>query len=269
MDRLLIGKNSYRSCLGPEGAGEKAYEMALSSVDADVLIIKKKDNGEFIGRSLLFRQGNFVILAPIMGYRRINEMLYDESFLLQIGNQIIEKSICQKDNLDYVFLTTWGFMKRMEFLFVADTKFGKGLPHCDIEPLAYLIASKELLKNPVKKDLSKEDIHLDLTKEQNILYYKDRLPINRKESDYTKDIRRIKALEGATLDDGTFENTDYDEVYIGQDWYIALKDREVVSTGIYKVEDARQKEEISRVIDYIVEQGNLNKMGKSWMKKKK
>lgn len=261
IDRLLIGKNSYRSCLGPSEAGEKAYEMSLSNVDADVLIIKKKDNSAFVGRTLLFRQGNFVILAPIMGSRGINKMLYDEKFLMQIGNQIIEKALSQQDNLDYVFLTTWGIPKKMNFFYLADTKLGRGLPHCDIEPLAYLIASKKSFKNPAKKDLSKKDIHLKLNVKEQALYFKERLQISRKEVDYIQDIQKIKALKmDASYSNEVLisEDEHYDEVYVGQDWYIAIKDKKIIETCIYKVDDPRQNTEITMVIDNLVEQGMMN-----------
>ena len=263
VDRLLIGKNSYRSCLGPAGAGEKAYELALSSVDADVLIIKK-DKSEFIGRTLLFRQGNFVILAPVMGRRGLNKMLYDEEFLMQIGNQMIEKAILQQDRLDYVFLTKFGLLKKLDFFYLADTKLGKGLPHCDIEPLAYLIASKELLKNPDKKDFLKEDIYLDLDAKDQVLYFKERPPVNKKEANYIKDIQKIRGLKmdnSSNAEINISKDEDYDEVYVGQDWYIAIKDKKIVETCVYKVEDPRQDAEITMIVDNLVEQGMMNSSG--------
>lgn len=261
INRLLIGKNSYRSCLGPDEAGEKAYKMALTSVDADVLIIKRKDNGKFVGRTLLFRQGNFVILAPIMGSSGIHKMLYDEKFLMKIGNQMIEKAVLQQDHLDYVFLTKYSAPKELDFYDVVDTKLSKGLPHCDIEPLAWLIASKIDFSNPNKENWSNQDIRLNLKNQKNNLYHKERLPMNRKESGYLKDIQRIKAL---TIDDShndeglIFQNERYDEVYFGQDWYIAIRDKKIIETCIYKVKDLRQNIEINMTVDSLVEQGIMN-----------
>lgn len=261
IDRLLIGKNSYRSCLGPSEAGEYAYEMALSSVDADVLIIKKKDSGEFIGRTLLFHRGNFVILAPIMGSRGINKILYDKDFLVQIGNQMIEKAILKQDHLDYVFLTGFGLPKKLDLFYLADTKLGKGLPHCDIEPLAYLIASKRGFKDSNKKVWSKQDIHLKLKNQKNNLYFKERPPVNKKEANYIKDIQKIRALKmdnSSNAEINISKDEDYDEVYVGQDWYIAIKDKKIVETCVYKVEDPRQDAEITMIVDNLVEQGMMN-----------
>lgn len=257
IDRLLIGKNSYRSCMGPEGAGSKAYKMALTSTDADVLIIKNKDNNEFVGRTLLFRQGNFVILAPIMGSKQINKMLYAEKFLMQIGNQIIEKALLQQDHLDYVFLTSFALPRGLDFFYLTNAKIGRGLPHSDIDPMGYLIAAKKGLENFDKKDWSKKKIHLSLRNQKNNLYYKERIPINRKDSDYIKDIQRIEALQiGDSLHNP--KNVNYDEVYIGQDWYIAIKDKKIIETCVYKVDDPRQNTEINMIIENLIEQGMMN-----------
>ena len=57
------------------------------------------------------------------------------------------------------------------------------------------------------------------------------------------------------------KDEDYDEVYVGQDWYIAIKDKKIVETCVYKVEDPRQDAEITMIVDNLVEQGMMNSSG--------
>ena len=63
------------SCIGPGGAGDKAYYQALTGHNADVIIITDKNTNEFVAHSICFRKGNYVVLAPIQGIRGIEESL--------------------------------------------------------------------------------------------------------------------------------------------------------------------------------------------------
>ena len=90
------------------------------------------------------------------------------------------------------------------------------------------------------------------------LYSSRREKLRVKSSNYQEDIRRIKALEiisekhpkqkeSLIEEFHSLSDANFDEVYIGQDWYIALKDNHLLSKGIFKTSDIRQQEEMRAV----------------------
>ena len=82
-----------------------------------------------------------------------------------------------------------------------------------------------------------------------------------------KDMKRIKSLNIQATHGIEFnflkeefdciEKLDCDVVYIGQDWYIALKENEIISQCIYKIEDERQEIEITETLNKL--KGNSGK----------
>ena len=242
IDRLLIGKYSYQSCIGIKSAGEEAYKLAVNSKDADVLLMRDKYNHQVVGRSLIFRRGNFLILGPIMGVRNINDILYNEDFLLHIGNEFLDKTIENNDNIQYVLITLPIVIERkcLSLPVIDNKKICKKLPHSDIYSRALIIAS------------NKKKINLRPSKKIKKIYLKNREPIQLKETNYELDILRIETLarlqKNNPKDISISDIAPYDKVYVGQDWYIGMKDDKIVSSTMYKVEDIRQRQEIESII---------------------
>lgn len=257
-DKLLMGIYCSGSCLGVDGAGEEAYMEALTGDRADVVFVRKKDNQEFLARFLMFRKGNFVIMAPIQGSHGHCESLYQEEFLTKIGNQILNSAKKNHDSLDYVFMQHAKLYDKelAHFPIVMNECLSEGIPHCDILDSAWLVAT-------TKKEIElKPDSHLKS-------YPKVRGKVMVKDSDCNIELARIKALEIFREED-SFEQeilknefdailkTRYQQAYIGQDFYLAIRGDGGMEKTILKTNDHRQKEEISGCLDKIMEQLTIN-----------
>lgn len=245
-ERLLIGKKCNFSCIGPGGAGEKAYYQALTGHNADVIIITDKNTNEFIARSICFRKGNYVVLAPIQGIRGIEESLYQPKFVSGIGKQMIKQSLESKDTLEYVFLSPDGRFLDDYFPIIEDSYLIDPFPHADLDEIAYLIAST---KDP-------EDVEIDSTIPMPIIYKTKREKVKGKEEASNENLTKIKALDILLTEETTkreekernFEpvnKENYDDVYMGQDWYIAIKKGKIVEEVVLPTEQEAQIKEIA------------------------
>lgn len=245
-ERLLIGKKCDFSCIGPGGAGEKAYYQALTGHNADVIIVKDIDTNEFIARSLCFRKGNYVVLAPIHGTRGIEESLYQPEFVSEIGKQMITQSIENGDNLEYVFLSPDGRLLDKYFPIVEDSYLTDPFPHADLDEIAYLVASTK----------KQETAQIDSTIPMPIIYKTKRESVKGKDEASNENLTKLKALDVLLTEDSeireekerNFEpvnKENYDDVYMGQDWYVAIKEGKIIEEVILPTEQESQITELS------------------------
>ena len=247
LDRLMIGKNCVGSCLGPRGVGKNAYNMALTSKNSDVIIFTKED--KFVGRIVLFRKGNYIVMAPIQGPKGLNKALYSSEVLDYIGNKICDVAKNNNDNLDYIFLTYDSIKLLKNHRIVESKLFKEGFPHCDLEEQAYLITS------------NKDDDILSIDDNLSTTYKKKRKETICKKDNYKEDILRIRALQifmssielSSKLKTNFSNINDYERVYIGQDFYIGINKDKTIDKVILNTNDIRQKEEIERIINGIIE----------------
>lgn len=253
VEKLLMGIYCLDSCLGLNDAGEEAYLEALTSRRADVVFVRKKETLEFVGRFLMFRKGNFVIMAPIYGTNSYCRSLYQEEFLSQIGNQILDLAHEAGDSLDYVFAKHIHLMDELmpNNTVVFNRCFKEEIPHCDITSTACLIAAR------------REDIELCPDGDVSI-YLKKRNDVLVKDQDCRSFLTRIKALEISRerdllqkkkLEDEFDEilKTNYQKVYVGQDWYIALREDGCIEKTLLNTNDDRQREEIFSILDQVID----------------
>lgn len=254
-ERLLIGKNSYKSCIGPRGVGQEAFDFALTSSFSDVLLIKEKETNKFVGRSIMYRLGNSIIMAPIKGENKENEELYNEEFLTLLGNKIIEEANLRGDNIDYVFLTK---LDKIDFENIKtddNEHFLRTLPHCDLSEKFYVIgqSTRRTFVNPSLK-------------RQNT-YTKKRQEIMKINSDIQEKLLHIKGIQIHTAHSDARKNilkeefqkikdNNYKCAYIGQDWYLAVKeDNTIENVIIHHTKEIEQ--EIESVLDEIIEISNI------------
>lgn len=253
VDRLLLGIYCAGSCLGVDGAGEDAYLEALTNARADVMFVRRKDNLEFVGRFLMFRKGNFVIIAPIYGRRGLCENLYQEEFLSMIGNQILDLAKESNDSLDYVFIKKEKLLKEFipDIPVIYDDCFCQDLPHCDINNVACLIATR---KDKIKLNPS----------DSVCVYQKNRQEVLIKGHECNSELVRIKALEISREEDLARQemlkhefdlmlNTNYQKAFIGQDWYVAIRSDGNIEKLMLDTNDFRQKEEVFSILDQVID----------------
>lgn len=244
LERLFIGKNCYGSCVGPKGVGEEAYYAALTSDKADVLLITKDDN--FVARIILFRRGNFIIMAPIHGQKGLNKTLYDNTFLSMVSSHLLGEAIVKRDNLDYIFLTDDYTNLLEDYPVIESNLFKCDLPHCDLEANAYLIGERN--SNHI----------LNLDEADTKCYLKNRKNVEIKDKGFLDDILKIKALEifmerDLKKKEQLKERFDlvseygYEKLYVGQDWYIALKKDNTLERVVLPTKDDRKQDEIEFV----------------------
>ena len=245
-ERLLIGKNCNFSCIGPGGAGKEAYLQSLTGHNADVIMIKDKNTKEFVARSLCFRKGNYVVLAPIHGTVGIEESLYHPKLLAEIGKQMIKQSLENNDTLEYVFLSPDGRFLDDYFPLIEDSYLMDPFPHADLDESAYLITST---KDP-------EQVEIDSTITMPVMYKTKREKVKGKDEVDNESLTRIKALDVILTEnqedkeekERNFElvNKDnYDDIYMGQDWYVAINDGQIVDCIILPTGQEEQTREIS------------------------
>lgn len=244
-ERLLIGKYCDYSCIGPEGAGEIDYYSALNGHMADVIMIKEKETDSFKARSLCFRRGNYVVLAPIHTDRGLAKDLYKPEFLSAIATQMLTKAQESKDSLEYIFISP--DMRLLdEFYPIIESKYlEEPFPHADLDIQAYLIGTRKNI----------EEVNIDPTVPMPVAYYTKREKVKDKEDISTSELTRIKALDILlTEDEEEKENKSrffepvskrkYDEIYKGQDWYIAVSNGQIVEEVVLPTNHRKQKQEI-------------------------
>lgn len=256
LDKLLIGKRIKGSCIGPDGAGSDAYFEVLTKNSADVLIIREKETKKFVARTLMFRRGNFVVMAPIVTIDEFDRSkLFNEEFLKHISNQLLEESLKAEDNLDYVFMSYEDQDKGLNLITHISDDFWKEVPHCDTTNMAYLLASKHnIIINPKTFKIPKA------------IYKNKRMKILIKDSE-KQDILRIKSMQLFMEEDiysrinigkefERIENTNYIKTYVGQDFYIAINEFYEIESCILETNDERKYEEINIILKEITNSFN-------------
>ena len=245
-ERLLIGKKCSYSCIGPGGAGEDAYLQALTSHNADVIVIKDINTNEFVARSLCFRKGNYVVLAPIYGTNGIEKSLYNPQFLSEIGNQMIKQGLEKGDTLEYVFISPDTRLLDNYFPIIEDSYLSDPFPHADVDETGHLIASVKDAKN----------VEIDSTIPMPIIYKTKREPVKGKDEASNENLTKLKALDILLTEDDeireekerNFEpvnKENYDDIYMGQDWYVAIKDGKIIEEVILPTGQESQITELS------------------------
>lgn len=242
--RLLMGCNCSYSCLGPGGEGKEAFTETLTKKNADVLMIKGI-KGEFIARMLFFRKGNYIVCSSIIGESGLYQDLYKKEFLSQISNELLSKAQKAGDKIDYVFLTKDARIDLEDYTLVMNPKIIDSLPHVDWLASNYLIGGNE------NRMVLEENT-------PTMLYRQTRDKISTKEDLSIEDINKIRALK-VIMDkkepkiserENNFDNAylfECEEVYKGQDWYIAIKKDGSVEEMVLPTDDERQIEELVAV----------------------
>lgn len=246
-ERLLIGKYCNMSCIGPGKEGAKAYYDALTGHNADVLMIKNKETGEFVARSLCFRKGNYVVFAPIHDKEAITYDLYQPNFLSAIADEMLEQSQNANDTLEYVFITPDEDLDEF-YPLIEDSYLKDPFPHADIEVMAYLIGNK----SPDK------EVEIDSTIPMPVVYSTKREAIKDKSEITSEELTRIKALdiyytenpmerEEKARNFAPVDPTLYSEIYKGEDWYIAMSDGQIVEEIRLPINEENQERELQQV----------------------
>ena len=208
-------------------------------------MIKDKETGEFIARSLCFRKGNYVVFAPIHDQEGISDYLYQPGLLSKIANQMLEKATKENDTLEYVFAVSYVDLNDF-YTLVQDSYLSDPFPHADLEEVAYLIGNKN----------SSKPVEIDLTVDIPTIYKTKRDRVKNKDEITSDELTKIKALDILLTKDKeekeeksrNFEVIDkekYDEIFRGQDWYIGIKDGKIIEEVILPIELESQRNEIS------------------------
>ncbi|MCI8568621.1 MAG: hypothetical protein HFJ11_01410 [Bacilli bacterium] len=257
MERLLIGKNCFCSCIGIDGGGDAAYYKSLTEQDGDVILFKSKATNEFVARSLCFRKGNYLVFAPIHGEQGLEERLYDFSLWNEIGSKILSLSKEKDDNLSYIFLKCLEGMLSEDFPIVQSDDLHIYFPHADLKDGdCYLVG----------KNNDSDEINLKPNLSTNTFYNTKREEIKTKDEINNEDFNRIRILKLLMNDDSyireellknfTYDNIDnYDYVFLGQDFCIALKDGEISSNIILPTNCEMQLEELNKLYNYLISNG--------------
>ena len=254
MERLLIGKNCFGSCIGIDGGGDEAYYKSLTEYDGDVILFKKKGTDEFVARSLCFRKGNYLVFAPIHGEQGLEERLYDFSLWKEIGSKILNSSKEKNDNLSYIFLKCLEGMLSEDFPIVQSDDLHIYFPHADLKDGdCYLVG----------KNNDSNEINLKPNLSTTIFYNTKREEIKTKDEINNDDFNRIRMLKILMIDDCyiredclknfTYDNIDnYDDIFLGQDFCIALKDGEIANNVILPSNCEMQREELNKLYNYLI-----------------
>ena len=243
VERLLIGKNCFRSCIDPNMAGSRAFYKCLTEKDGDVILIKNKEDKSFAARALMFRKGNYVVIAPIHDRVGIAEEFYGREFLDQVAGQLIAND---SDNIEYVFcIDDCDFLEGKYPLVYDEEYLSKGFPHADLSNRAYLLAHR---REYYPGCLKPEEIMASS-------YVMKRAGVKGKDQVTDFELTQLKALSAFMVgkDSKGFNlvsKEDYSEVYKGQDWYIGVKStgEEVVALPVSDLNQKwRQEEEMNLI----------------------
>lgn len=248
-ERLLIGKKPKKhSCIDlfsdtPSGT----YREVLLETTGDVILIRK--NNELISRMFVFRRGNIIQLAT-QGGENIDIEIYEK-----IANQIIDASISNNDNIDYVFVNK-ASVTNVEIEPVSDKRFCDEFPHADLGVEAILLSSRS-----EAQEIHEDELKMDFNVPAKGIYYKTRKHILYEPTAF--DITRLKALNVFLENDEIkkqnmvksfepFYENDYQKAVCGEDWYIALKNNGEVEELILPLNDERSYEEFSQAKEEII-----------------
>lgn len=246
-ERLLIGKiPDKNSCIDLlNSAGKRTYNEVLLQNSGDVILIRDNQN-KLVSRILVFRKGNVVQMVTKAGEKLPIE-IYKE-----MADQIIQKSISNNDNIEYVFVnTSSSYVPNEDYFVLKDDRFINAFSHADFENSAILLNSKSKMQG-----FNENNLNLDFTQEPKALYIKPRNKISfqPKESDVT----RLRALyiilesdlekkENMSREFEEFYMREYDNVICGEDWYIAVKKDGTLEELVLPTNDYRKYEEIEQI----------------------
>lgn len=243
-NRLLIGRNCGSSCIDLlNNNGKKAYTKVLTEQDGDVITIVDEKSKEFYARSLVFRKGNLVMLAPI--YNKNGEIAKDVAtpeFYQMIGRQILNQAVKAQDNIDFVFTTAFA-LKAEDFPFpiFEDRRLSYAFPHADISKTALLICSRK----PVPPEYIRFLIHMEESP-QRLYPMKRRAICSRFDFEH---LSKLRALQIKFMPDGEektkaaqefepFFKEDCFYVFFGEDWYILRKNDGTIHEALVSFEEA-------------------------------
>lgn len=251
VSRLLIGKIFGDSCIDINNyAGEDTFKKCLTEKDGDVILLKDKYTNDVVGRSLVFRLGNTILLSNFISTTgNILSDVYDEEFLDNIATQIMDASTSSGDNIENILLIADAFNDPddLRYKTITDKRLFFKFPHADLTDKAFVICSKNMDSNG---NINAQDIKLDDSSQSS---YKSR----RKEIRSIKDvipeeITRIKALNSLFRQEKDknshkFMADDYKELYYGEDWYIGVSNDDIYEEIVLPTTDNRKFEEIENV----------------------
>lgn len=256
-ERLMIGKNCFGSCIGIGAGGADAYCQALTEQNADVILFKDKNTNDFIARSLCFRKGNYLVFAPIYGEINLEESLYDVSLWNEISSKILKKAKDNNDCLEYIFLKYGYGLLDEEFPIIQDWRLDEYFPHADLEDgKCYLIGNSNVNKF----------LYLDPSNLSSVLYDTKRKRIKTKDDITNDELNRIRMIELKMTEDSQnredqifqYDNiNNYDEVFLGQDYCICLKDGKIISKIILPTNCERQRKELDSLYMLLLENGYI------------
>ena len=246
-ERLLIGKLYDISCIDLNNPGEATYKECLAEANGDVVLIKDK-SGEIISRMLLIRRGNVVqIIMKAMNVLPVE--VYKT-----IGKKMIEASIANGDNLDYVVVASSVVIDdNNECRKVTDQRFVTSFPHADLEETVSIVGCK---KNTVA-------LNINFDVRPTIKYVKLRKKINYDTNEI--DVTRLRALRIALeLDEmkkqdlarnvNVYDSNEYVRAISGEDWYIAIRKDGTLEELILPNGDSRSFDEIDKIKSLIAEE---------------
>ncbi len=247
-ERLLIGKKPNKdSCidlLNP--AGVRTYNEVLLQNSGDVILIRDSQK-RLDSRILLFRRGNVIQMVTRAGERLPIDFK-------TIANQIIQQSIANNDNIDYVFVNKYSSnLIDGNYVLVKDSRFVNNFSHADFSDSALLLSSKRQMQGFEEKELE-----LDFDIEPKCSYQKPRKKISYEPTE--TEITRLRALkiameinpetkENMSRNFEPFYSKEYAKVICGEDWYIAIKNDGTVEELILPIKDSRILEEIEKIKD--------------------
>lgn len=229
-DFLLIGTSFARSCINLSNpSGAPTYRGCLTKPNMDVLLVRDKFTHQVVARSILFRSKNVVMLAPFYNTDgHIAKELLTDSFLTQIGTEVMEQASQHHDCIDAVLYNCGLFESELHFPTLEDNRLFMDFSHADLGPYAFVLnTSKNLDHEFTSKDI-------DTSNFEKPIYHRLREPIKRKENVTERDLKRIQALD-EIMKKGSFEVTtkpiltaDFESLFCGEDWYAGKrKDGEV------------------------------------------
>lgn len=209
----------------------------------------------------MFRKENYILFSPIQGIKGIDKKLYDIDFLIHISNQIFEKIDLKNDKLDYIFLTN-NYLNILKGVNVYTNEvITQELPHADLSSNVFVIGNKTF----------KNTINIDINQMVKPLYYKTRKKVEEKTVGFLDDIKRIKALDinmtmgedmrkNKMLEFENLQQNNYKKAYIGQDYYVLIKNDRQIEKTILNTNDERQNIEINEIMNSILisEENNKN-----------
>ncbi len=265
VDRLLIGYIQDGSCIKLNNlAGGDTFKECLLDENSDVILIKDED--ELIGRLLIFRRGNIIMLAPMVTKYYNKSSLLTKEFASEVAEQIIEASELNNDNIDFVFLN-YEESKQIsykDYEVYSDMRFKDLFPHADLCPNAFLIKYSDKIKNILEDNITDDIIqkrkfiikNFDYKSSNNHRYLRLRESIRVGKTN--DEITRIKALrielepdlllkEELRRNFEPFYEKEYKYVISGEDWYIAIKNDDSIEEVIVPTDDKRALEEINIV----------------------